>query len=422
MDIASEEKQNEIVDPGPIPDRLLSVPGLVNKIRDYTLETAPYPDKALAFTSALSFMGFLGGRKICDEFDNRTNSYFVALANSGVGKDYPRKVVQKILFEAGIHNSVSDAFASGEGIEDRLFTTPNVLFQTDEIDGMMNAINKGRDPRYEAIMGVLMKINTSANSIYPMRVKAGRDNSYINQPSLSLFGTAIPMHFYGAISEKMTTNGFLARITVTEAGTRGKYSNAKKRPIPKEIVDIVKWWRDFVPGDGNLGILNPTPKVVMMTKEAEAIMVTYCEHADQQYTKAETCEDIAAMALWARAGEKARRFCLCYAISENHLDPKITANAARWATEFVDHQTKRMLFMIQTHLSANPFDRQCMKLLQKLRSAPKKMLPHKKLLNAYRGPAKDFRDMIDTLMEGGAIRRTGRGVPGDPIFYHLVGR
>jgi hypothetical protein len=159
-------------DPGAIPDHLLRVPGFIDEVMIYTLQTAPYPERTLAFCGALSLQALLAGRKVRDVSDNRTNLYVLGLANSGAGKDYPRKVNQKVLFEAGATDSLGDTFASGEGIEDRLFVHPSVLFQTDEIDGLMAKINLGKDARHEGIMNVLLKMYTSASSLYPMRVKA----------------------------------------------------------------------------------------------------------------------------------------------------------------------------------------------------------------------------------------------------------
>jgi hypothetical protein len=68
----------------------------------YTLETAPYPERTLAFCGALALQSLLAGRKVRDASDNRTSLYILGLANSGAGKDYPRKVNQKILLEAGM--------------------------------------------------------------------------------------------------------------------------------------------------------------------------------------------------------------------------------------------------------------------------------------------------------------------------------
>ena len=89
-------------DPGPIPEHLLHVPGFIDAVIDYTLSSAPYPEPVLAFCGALSLQALLAGRKVRDAADNRTNLYLLGLANSGAGKDYPRKVNQRILLEVGL--------------------------------------------------------------------------------------------------------------------------------------------------------------------------------------------------------------------------------------------------------------------------------------------------------------------------------
>lgn len=359
---------SNISDPGPIPERLLYVPGFVGQVMGYTLSTAPYPEPTLAFCGALSLLALLAGRKVRDESDNRTTIYLLALANSGAGKDYPRKVNQKILLHANLAACIGDTFASGEGIEDRLAVQPAVLFQTDEIDGLMTQIHQARDARHDGIMNVLLKMYTSTNSVYPMRVKAGREAGVIDQPCLCILGTAIPKHYYEALSLKMLTNGFFARMLVLESGRRGRGQDAVVRDLPSSVLEIARWWADFRPGgQRNLDVWHPSPRVVPQTPNAAKILRQLRDHADEQYALAEERDDPVGMAIWARANEKARRLALIYACSENHLQPTIGEPAARWAWEFVDHQTRRMLFMAEGHVSENEFDARCKAVIATLR-------------------------------------------------------
>ncbi len=366
----SEEQPGEsekYPDPGPIPEILLRVPGFIADVIDYTLATAPYPEPVLAFGAALALQAFLAGRKVRDESDNRTNLYILGLANSGAGKDYPRKVNQKILLQSGHSECIGDSFASGEGIEDRLYVKPAVLFQTDEIDGLMTKINQAKDARHEGIMNVLMKMYTSSNSVYPMRVKAGKQHGVIDQPSLCIFGTAIPRHYYDALSLKMLTNGFFARMLILETLRRGKGQDAVVRDLPDSIVTVARWWGEFSPGGGNLENSHPVPAVVGQTSEARSVLRELREHADKQYAIAEDRDDAAGMAIWARANEKARRLALVHACSADHERPVIDGMATRWAWEFVDHQTRRMLFMASDHVSENEFDGRCKSIVATLR-------------------------------------------------------
>ena len=361
------EESNGHDDPGPIPDHLLRVPGFIDDVIDYTLATAPYPEPVLAFGAALALQSFLAGRKVRDESDSRTNLYILGLANSGAGKDYPRKVNQKILLQAGLADCLGDTFASGEGVEDRLSINPTVLFQTDEIDGLMTKINQAKDSRHEGIMNVLLKMYTSSNSVYPMRVKAGKEHGVIDQPSLCIFGTAIPKHYYEALSLKMLTNGFFARMLVLETRKRGTGQDAVVRDVPASILEAATWWAEFRPGTGNLEHWHPVPTVIGQTPEAATLLRQLRVHADEQYSLAEDRDDPAGMAIWARANEKARRLALVYACSVDHVRPMIDEPAARWAWEFVDHQTRRMLFMSGDHVSENDFDARCKAIVATLR-------------------------------------------------------
>jgi hypothetical protein len=370
--LCAEQATDEVAghhDPGPIPEDLLHVPGFVDEVMAYTLATAPYPERTLAFCGALVLQAFLASRKVRDAADNRTNLYVLGLANSGAGKEYPRKVNQRILLEVGLTDCLGDTFASGEGIEDRLFLHPAVLFQTDEIDGLMTRINLGRDARYEGIMHVLLKMYTSANSLYPMRVRAGREPGVIDQPGLCIFGTAIPKHYYEALSPKMLTNGFFARMLILETGKRGRGQEASIADLPAAVLATARWWADYCPGEkrGNLSDWHPTPRTVEATPEASVLLGEFRQRADDEYSRAEDQVDAVGMALWARANEKARRLALIHACSAEHLDLRITPEATRWACAFVEHQTRRMLFMAAGNVSENEFDARCKKLLGTLR-------------------------------------------------------
>ncbi len=391
-------------DPGPMPAELLRVPGFVSEVMDHNQETAPYPNQVMAFCGALVLQAVLAGRKVRDAGDNRTNLYVLGLANSGAGKDWPRKVNQRILVEAGLPEVIGDTFASGEGLEDRMFVTPAVLFQNDEIDGLVTAISKGREVRYEGIMNTLLKFYTSAAGYYPMRVKAGKDSGgVIDQPCLCVFGTAIPKHYYEALNEKMLINGFFARMLILEAGKRSAGQESSVPALPESILSTTRHWADLKPGgDGNLTHWHPVPKVVPHTAEAKQALAAVREHADEEYSKAEKRDDDAGMAVWARANEKARRLALIYACSENHLDPVINGQAAEWAGKFVDHQTRRMLFMASEHVSESEFAARCNDLIRVLREWKSRKgdqpMPEWQLNRKLKWKPRDHADVREALM------------------------
>jgi hypothetical protein len=218
------------------------------------------------------------------------------------------------------------------------------------------------------IMNILLKMFSSSNSIYTTRLKAGKkDGGTIDQPSLTIYGTAVPENYYQALSTNMLTNGFFARMLVVEAGLRAPEQEATFREIPESIIRAAKYWVGFKPGTGNFANFHPVPICVPHTEAAKAMQRAFGKTADSMYDKAQEHGDLVTMAIWGRAAEKARRLSLIYACSENAVNPVISEAAVQWATSLVTYTTKRMLFMASQYVSESDFHANCQKLLRVLR-------------------------------------------------------
>jgi hypothetical protein len=419
---AIDEGPLDVRDPGPMPDELFRIPGFVSEVMDHCMETAPYPNLVMSFAGALALQATLAGRKIRDPGNNRTNLYLLGLAHSAAGKDRPRKLNTEILHAIGLSGQVGGRFASGEGIQDALYIEPTMLFQTDEIDGMLQSINKSRDARHENIMGTMLTIYSSADSVFPMRRKAGKNApGAIDQPCLVVFGTAIPNHYYEALSERMLTNGFFARMIILDCGGRSPGQEPRLRPLPARILETARWWAEFRPGTGNLEVWHPEPRVVLQTEEARQILVETRLEAEAEYALAEAAENEAGTTVWGRVSEHARKLALLYAISENHIEPQIGLAATDWARRFVTHQARRMLFMAQSHVAENPFQAECLKFLKKLGGAPSGELAHSVLLKRMKVDAKTFQVLVTTLEQrGDIITRTACARGTTARHYRLV--
>jgi len=417
-----DDNGKALPDPGPIPEKLLRVPGFISEVMDYCLETAPYPNQVMAFCGALSLQAFLAGRKVRDSGDNRTNIYLLGLAHSAAGKDWPRKLNMQISNKVGLAENLGDRFASGEGIQDALFVSPSMLFQTDEIDGMLQSIKNANDSRHENIMSTLLTIYSSSNSVFPMRRRAGTDNpGVIDQPCLVVFGTAIPNNYYEALSKRMLTNGFFSRMLILESGKRSKGQEPKIIMLPSRILDTTRWWSKYRPGTGNLEKWHPVPAVVEQTEDAIKQLIEIREQADSEYAMAEKHQDAVGTTVWGRVNEHIRKLSLLYAISAKHKTPKIELQAVDWASEFVIHQTRRMLYMAQTHVAENPFHAYCLRVTQKLSKAPDNELSHSVLLKRMNIDANTFQKIIQTLIQQGDIRQIEVPTSGRPgIKYRLL--
>jgi hypothetical protein len=125
-----------------------------------------------------------------------------------------------------------------------------------------------------------------------MRRKAGKESpGSIDQPCLVVFGTAIPNHYYEALSERMLTNGFFARMVILECGERSKGKDAKVLKLPERVITTAKWWRDYSTNGGNLQSYHPEPTIIPQTAEAKAILADARDEAEVEYSKSESQND-----------------------------------------------------------------------------------------------------------------------------------
>lgn len=403
-------------DPGPVPESLMRVPGFINEVADWCMETAPYPNPVLAFAGALCLQGLLAGRKVMDNMNNRTNLYVLALANSATGKDHPRACNAEILRAAGIEGQSANRFASGEGLADALKLEPATLFQTDEIDTLIRSVRGAKDARSEAIMDALLQFFSSAGKAYSVRKKASTERGEtIHQPHLVLFGTAIPKHYYESLSDRMLTNGLFSRMIVLESPTRYPGQEPDWQPVPERIVTRAKWWANLPLGPGNLSALSapPQPRLVKHSADARAMQTDVRVQTEDEVARANGNETTEAV--WGRVAEFTRRLALIYAVSENPEEPEISVEAVDWAYRVTTHQARRMLYMASQHVADSPFHALVMQLVRAIRKAGGE-LSHQQARKKLRGcDARQFVAVIEAAVATGEItaaEQTNGGRPG----------
>ena len=409
--IEKQEKEAPLFpNPGPVPDKLLSIPGFIDDVVKLSMQSAPYPNRVLSFTGALALLAFLVGRKVQDKRDNRSNIYLIALADSGTGKDHPRKVNFNIAFRAGVAGAIGDAFASGEGLEDALFMHPSMLFQADEFDCIFNTLKYSKDNRAESINEKLLKFYGASNTIYPLRKKASakkkdgtvHEIAHIVNPNLVLLGTAIPQYFYESLSRRVLENGLVARCIIVEAGKRGEAGNPQ--PItPSDSLIRAATYLANLDVNGNLTNEYPKPLIITETPEATAALREVQQECDRRYNFYEAQNEGAAKALWARAHEKVCKLAMLHGISSNVYNPLITEKSVRWAWKFIDHLTQRMLYMADRYVYENIFDEKCQRAIRKLQEHGGR-LPHSKLLRLLHESADSMKKIAETLQEKGTVQ------------------
>lgn len=407
-------------DPGEIdPELLLRVPGFVRDVMDYTLKSAPYPNTVLAWTGAMCLQSFLASRKV--HFEGvAPNVYLLGLALSGGGKEHPRKVNGEIMTKLGLSTCLGDRFASAEGLEDALNETPAMLYQTDEIDGMLEASSKAGETRFRGIRDMVLSLYGESSGVHVGRRKAGKQEPIVIQlPSLTLFGTAIPNHCYGAMTEEMVTKGLLSRMLIVDSvrGERQPWSGIK---LPKQVLDKAVFWRDLNPGGGNLSQMTPDPIAADVTESAAVFLAAEEQSQDALYREAQAKGDNVQCGMTSRVMLQARKLALLWACSqwggEAGSRPVVTLEASQWGVDVVQHCMARMKAMFARNAKTTlDFERRADKVLAYI-TKHGGAVGHSKLANYMKLPKRDLKELIDTMIDRRVVdaisKSDGRGRPG----------
>ena len=433
----------EAADPGEMPERLLRVPGFIDEYVDCAMSSAPRPNRVISFCSALSFLSYAAGRKIVSDRNTLPNIYLIALANSGVGKDHPRKVAMSLAVETGIAGGLTEDFKSGSGLEDALYLKPSILFQRDEIDTLFKILKMAKEENSETLMARLLNIYGSSNGSIKLRNLSmprnellrlkkemqanGREDDaapLVMNPYLTVFGTAVPQFFYEALDRRMLANGMVARCLVLDAGRRGPRQRSTFISIPESLKEAVGTIQGYHgEGGGNLGgVTRPSMRLLTATDGANRMLDELDERHDALYNECAERKSLMPMAFWARATEKVIKLAMLHAISSNVRDPLVTEESVAWAGEFTTFVTEQALFMAQRYSYENPFDEKCQKIVRYLTEAGG-TYDHGALLKRSHESKETFQQIMDTLAESGSVT-TEVGSSGGRArkVYRLVGK
>ena len=393
--MATSNNSLDFRDPGMMSDELLSVPGFINELKNYTIAVSPRPNPPLAFAGALAMLAHLSGRSYIDERGTHTNLYLAALAPTAMGKDEPRTTNKYLALAAGIMESVPDTIASGEGLEDAVEMTPNLLLQTDEADSLLTAM-RGGDSRASKMNEMVLRFFSETKSGHAMRLKAGeKERRIIPMPHLTLFATGIPKFVYSALSAKALENGLLGRCLFIETDEFRPLGIPEKRDLPSACVEAAKFFvtREKAFSETANPILTPVPE----TPEAKIKIAELRVGSDEIARRLFDSELKTGAALYCRLYEKAMKLALLYAISENPANPVISAEGVYWAARFATHITQKMLFEAQFNVSEGAFDRLKQRFLNILVKHGGK-LDHSTLLKSLRIEASLFKRIVLTLL------------------------
>jgi hypothetical protein len=341
----------------PFPVECLEVPGLIGEIMSYNAITAIYPRTELALAGALALMSVVTGRKIADRWGLRTNAYFVGLCNSGGGKAHAKQINSRILGTIGKDSMIMAKPKSGSGLVSSLRDSPASLLQVDELADWLEIMkNPQKSPHTYEILGLMKEVysESKTESWKPAGYADAKKNPVINSPHMAFYGVAPMQVFWQSLTKQNLTDGLVGRLLTIESTTEN-ISNDEMAddPPPDSLLNAVKTWIEFAPGDGNLASINY--RVVKLQHTGEAWR-RYREHGKKTEKRREY-ESEEAYAIWCRTPEKTGKLALLRACSRTlpigGVLPVVEIDDVEWAVKLSNWVARTMIERASLYVAEN---------------------------------------------------------------------
>jgi len=374
------EEEEQSYDVPEYPEHLLKPGGIVQDITEWILQTAQKPQPILALAAALSVVGTVLGRKVSTPTGLRTNYYLVGVAGTSAGKDHARKCVKVLFQAAGLGDLLGgEELASGPALLSRAANHPTSLFQIDELGLMLKAVaTKGAGPHLASIMTNLMKLFSSAGTIYHGTEYAdqkNRERMDIAYPCVGLHGTTTPETLWPALGSQDVLSGYLNRLMILFVPDK----RVPKRYVgigqpPASVIEWMKAAREIQCGIQGLDPASPIElPFAAMTPQMFRGFDDWIEDRMENVKKAGLAP------LWGRAWEHAAKLALgmaCARYDAQQLKSvaaggglEIDPTSAQWAIDFVKFVLSIQEQQVATRMGDSDFDRWCQDVIRVIRSA-----------------------------------------------------
>lgn len=418
-----------------MPGHLLSLPGALGVFADLHNRTAPYPQPLFGVQAALAFGATVLGRRYKSTRENWPTLYLVNIGKSSSGKNHARTVLDTVLDAAGLgHLYGPPGYTSASAITSALLAKPCHLSVIDEFGDMLAcAAARGNFHRAESISllkdlwgnvgGTHRQLQYSTMNA-PAGQADGLSNRLIRNPALTMLGLATPKQFYGALTEASIEGGFLNRLIVAQSlAERTLSRDAEPLIVP---ASLIQWCEAAREADdrGNLSGLDAAPDQVPMPRvvdfDADALRVLR-DYEAEILREQESLDSEGLDEMQGRSREKAMRIALILAVGDDVTRPRIRAEHARWAIDYVRWTTSRTIEAVRAHMHGSVFGEWRSAILAVVRKAGERGRTERELAQHCRTFAgmepRQRKSVLDALRSDGLIAyvesrsASGRGRP-----------
>ena len=354
-----------------IPPHLLTIPGKLRLMVDWTNDTAMKPQPVFAVQAALALGSVAMGRKFRTTNDNWTSLFFLNIGVSGAGKEHAKTVIERVL-DAAKFSAMSPAseYTSDSAIDSMLRVHPTHIAIIDEFGYMLKTANAKNNTNGGTARKRLMEVfGRCGGTLQPkafstaMLTQAQRDSMgprHVQNPALTVLGMTTPTPFYEAVGSGALTDGFLNRLIVVESDLGrqpARFVDAVEIPD-----DLVRWVRECrIKSGGDLAEIidavhseKPVPAVLDFSGKARCL---FDDLELRCIARMDELELHGMAEMYSRVREIAMRVSLIVAHSTGA--DVIDVEHAQWAIDYVTFWADRAISRMADNIADSPFAALC---------------------------------------------------------------
>lgn len=334
------------------------------------------PTPEISTAGAIALGSVVTGRLYRSTLANWTSLLMAVSGSSGVGKNYIKVGVERILLRADQSNLIAgDFYTHQAAIYSELRRKPSHICISDEFGENFMEARKNNNANKMTVFKSFKKAYSDADHIYKsesysmMSGKKDIDTTPIEKPSLTLLGLTTPLQFYSEIKTSHIESGLMNRFIVINVDDGSHIERALGNTEPSD--DLIEWLK-------SVRRLNEPLRHSAFNMQPDHVVVDFTPQAIVLFDQAKKDQNAIAEKLAAdhmdvmprRWRENSMRMATMLAACENPLRPIINADLAQWAINYVFHHGQRVIDVLMSGTGENDYQVQSNAVLEFIRANP----------------------------------------------------
>lgn len=394
--------------------------GFMKDIQDYILKTSPLKQPILVYGSVIAILGtILSG--LYRFFNSHPVFYVMFVARSGTGKDRPLTAPQVLFSDENLQNYIGfGGYRSDASIIDTLPDQRIRLDVIDEVDQVLK-ISKGDNGFQAAIVNVLTELWSAPSKLYPGR-RTKKDGVFGKcwNPCVNIISALTPTAFMENFTKSMMQTGFGGRfmyfISEEHEYTENFVGTEMDSP-PEKILKALRHWHNLKLEQYDHENKRYNIQSLLISDEARKRLNELRKHYHNKAQRLD--EDSPLSPIAQRTYEYLERLLVVQTCSVDPFKPSpiIQIENVEWCRQFMDALFEHNKDFILSKVTSSKFALLKAKILDPIKRAREKGIPHSRLLKNSHLRAKELSEIIQTLEESGQI--LSQQIKGKRVYFYI---